>query len=108
MPKPEKHVFICAQSRPAGHPRGSCGERGCSDVLEEFLIQLQDRNCFEKVAVTNTGCLGPCGMGPNVIVYPEGTFYTAVSKDDVSEIFEKHLLGDAPVDRLTAPADVWG
>ena len=82
MPKPEKHVFICSQSRPQGHPRGSCGEKGCGGVIEEFLIQLQERNLFNTVAVTNTGCLGPCGMGPNVLVYPEGIFYGNVQKEE--------------------------
>ena len=108
MPKPEKHVFICAQNRPPGHPRGSCAERGCGDVLEEFLSQLQQRNCFDKVAITNTGCIGPCGSGPNVLIYPEGIMYGGVSKEDVSEIYETHLLGDTPVERLKVPEDIWG
>lgn len=108
MPKPEKHVFICAQGRPPGHPRGSCMERGCGEVLDEFLFQLQQRNCFDKVAITNTGCLGPCGTGPNVLVYPEGIMYGPVNKADVTEIYESHLLGDTPVDRLKVPEDVWG
>lgn len=108
MPKPEKHVFVCVQSRPPGHPRGSCGERGCADVFDEFLFQLQQRNCFDKVAITNTGCLGPCGQGPNVLVYPEGVMYGNVSKDDVALIYEQHLLGGDPVEHLKQPADVWG
>jgi (2Fe-2S) ferredoxin len=108
MPKPEKHVFVCTQSRPAGHPRGSCGEKGCMAVMEEFLMQLQQRNLFETVAVTNTGCLGPCGLGPNVLVYPEGVMYGNVKKEDVAVIFDEHLVGGTPVGRLLAPADIWG
>ncbi len=107
MPKPAKHVFICAQQRPPGHPRGSCQERGCGDVWDEFLFQLQQRNCFDTVAITNTGCIGPCGSGPNVLVYPEGVFYGGVTKEDVAEIYESHLLGDTPVTRLQVPADIW-
>jgi len=108
MPKPEKHVFICGQTRPPGHPRGSCGERGCSDVFDEFLFQLQQRNCFDKVAVTTTGCIGPCGSGPNVLVYPEGVMYGGVTKEDVREIYDAHLLGDTYVERLKVPEDIWG
>jgi (2Fe-2S) ferredoxin len=107
MPKPEKHVFVCVQSRPPGHPRSSCGEHGCADVFEEFLYQLQQRNCFDKVAITNTGCLGPCGHGPNVLVYPEGVMYANVSKDDVNAIYEEHLLGGTPVERLLMAEDIW-
>jgi (2Fe-2S) ferredoxin len=108
MPKPEKHVFVCVQSRPPGHPRGSCGEKGSMAVMETFLQELQSRALFEKIAVTNTGCLGPCGMGTSVLVYPEGVMYGNVTADDVKEIFDEHLVGDKPVERLVMPAEVWG
>ena len=107
MPKPQKHVFICAQGRPPGHPRGSCSERGCVEMLDEFYFQVQQRNAFATVQITNTGCIGPCGSGPNVLVYPEGIMYGPVTKDDVNEIFEHHLLGDGPVERLKVDPEIW-
>jgi (2Fe-2S) ferredoxin len=107
MPRPQKHVFVCATQRPPGHPRGSCGQKGCAEVVDEFMFQFQQRQCFDKVAVTPCGCIGPCGQGPNVLVYPEGVFYTAVTKEDVAAIFDEHLLGGQPVERLRAPADMW-
>jgi len=107
MPRPAKHVFICAQARPPGHPRGSCAEKGCREVLDEFLFQFQQRQCNDLVAITATGCLGPCSTGTNVLVYPEGIMYGQVTKDDVSAIFDEHLLGDCPVERLKVPADLW-
>jgi (2Fe-2S) ferredoxin len=107
MPRPEKHVFVCSQARPPGHPRGSCGAKGCSAVVDEFYKQLQQRQCFDKVAITATGCIGPCGMGPNVLVYPEGIMYGNVAAADVGAIFDEHLLGGQPVDRLKMPADIW-
>ena len=108
MPKPEKHVFICVQQRPPGHPRGSCFESGCGEIYEEFLNELQARDCYDKIAITNTGCLGPCGSGPNVLVYPEGIMYGVKKKEDVKEIFDSHLMGDSPVDRLKVPEEFWG
>ncbi|MDO8206646.1 MAG: (2Fe-2S) ferredoxin domain-containing protein [Gallionella sp.] len=107
MPKPQRHVFVCSQSRPAGHPRGSCGQRGCREVVDEFMKQWQQRQCFTQVAVTATACLGPCGMGPSVLVYPEGIMYGNVTVADVSEIFEEHLLGGRPVERLIVPSAIW-
>jgi (2Fe-2S) ferredoxin len=107
MPKPERHVFICTQARPPGHPRGSCAERGCREVQDEFLYQAQQRQCFGKVAITAAGCLGPCGGGPNVLVYPEGVLYNNVRVEDVNAIFDQHLLGGEPVARLVAPAEIW-
>lgn len=107
MPRPQKHVFVCSQARPPGHPRGSCTEKGCREVLDEFYFQFQSRQCFDQVAITATGCIGPCGSGPNVLVYPEGVMYGGVKKEDVAAIFDEHLLGGTPVERLKVPADIW-
>ncbi len=108
MPKPERHVFVCVQGRPPGHPRGSCQEKDSSSLMEEFLWQVQQRNLFDKISITNTGCIGPCGYGASVLVYPEGVMYGNVSKDDVATIFDEHLIGGTPVERLMMPAEVWG
>ncbi len=108
MAKPVKHVFVCTQSRPPGHPRGSCFANGCTPVFQEFLQQFEQRGLWGKYAVTGTSCLGPCSGGPSVLVYPEGVMYGGVAKDDVAVIIESHLLGGKPVERLKAPAEVWG
>ena len=107
MPRPEKHVFVCTQNRPDGHPRGSCGAKGCADVMNEFMNQIQAQNLFDKIALTNTGCLGPCMMGPSVLVYPDGVMYGKLTKDDVKTIIEQHLLGGTPVESLLVPAEIW-
>jgi len=107
MAKPQKHVFVCSTQRPDGHPRGSCGQNGCGEVLDEFMRQWMQRQLIPQVLVTPSSCIGPCGMGPNVLVYPEGILYGNVTKADVAEIFDEHLLGDKPVERLKAPAEVW-
>ncbi|MDP2869212.1 ferredoxin [Methyloversatilis sp.] len=107
MPKPLKHVFVCSQQRPNGHPRGSCAQKGGAEVLQTFWAELQARNCFDRIAVTYSGCLGPCDQGTNVVVYPEGVLYSNVTKADVAEIFTQHLLGEAPVERLLAGEAVW-
>jgi (2Fe-2S) ferredoxin len=107
MARPAKHVIVCSQNRPAGHPRGSCGAKGCAEVVDEFMKQLQQRQLFTQVMVTPSGCIGPCNMVPNVLVYPEGVMYSNVSKADVTAIFDEHLVGGVPVERLKAPAEVW-
>ncbi len=107
MPRPEKHVFICTQNRPQGHPRGSCAANGSAEIINEFMNQIQGRNLFEKIGLTNTGCLGPCMMGPSVLVYPDGVLYGRVSKDDVTTIIDQHLLGGEVVETLKAPSEVW-
>jgi len=108
MPKPEKHVFVCTQQRPLGHPRSSCDEKQCAEVMEEFLWQVQQRELFNRVQVTAAGCMGPCSEGPTVLVYPEGVMYSGVSKDAVNAIIDEHLLGDQPVESLLTPSEFWG
>jgi len=107
MPRPERHVFVCTQNRPEGHPRGSCGASGCAEVINEFMSEIQARNLFEKFALTNTGCMGPCMMGPSVLVYPESVMYGRVTKADVKTIIDEHLLGGKPVTALQVPPEVW-
>ncbi|MCF7966546.1 (2Fe-2S) ferredoxin domain-containing protein [Methylobacter sp. Wu8] len=107
MPRPEKHVFVCTQNRPQGHPRGSCASSGCADIMDAFMNEIQARNLFEKIALTNTGCMGPCMMGPSVLVYPDAVMYGRLKKDDVKTIIEQHLLGGEPVAELMVPAEIW-
>ena len=75
MPKPEKHVFVCLNSRPPGHPKGSCTERGAEELLIELGRLMEVRQAFGKIAITRTGCLGPCELGPTLLVYPDGVMY---------------------------------
>lgn len=107
MSKPGRHVFVCSQQRPPGHPRGSCAAAGATPVLQAFWAELQKRQAYEKVAVTYSGCLGPCDGGPNVLVYPEGVLYRGVTAADVGEIFDQHLQAGAVVERLRADAGLW-
>lgn len=108
MAKPKKHVLVCVQGRPAGHPRSSCQEKGCGSVWQAFSDEFTTRNLWTSgFLLTNTGCLGPCHLGPSVLVYPEGVMYTGVKPEDVGVIIDEHLMFDQPVARLLAPPDVW-
>ncbi len=107
MPAPKRHVFVCSQQRPPGHPRGCCAAQGASQVLQAFWAELQKRQAYDDVAVTYSGCLGPCDQGVNVLVYPEAVLYHRVTTADVAEIFQQHLVDGEPVARLQAPAAVW-
>ncbi len=107
MPKPEKHIFICLNSRPLGHPKGSCTLAGAQELLTEFAEQLEAREIKGQFRLTRTGCLGPCEAGPIVLVYPEGVMYGGVQARDVSDIIDDHLLGDRPMERLRVSPDEW-
>jgi (2Fe-2S) ferredoxin len=108
MLKPDKHVFVCLNQRPPGHPKGCCSERGGQQLLAEFKRLIQERGALGRVLATSSGCLKPCEHGANVIVYPDGVMYVGVTVADVAEIFDRHLLGGEPVARLLAPPEIWG
>jgi (2Fe-2S) ferredoxin len=108
MPKPQRHVFVCTQIRPPGHPRGCCNDRGGKDVVMQLFNELEQRQLVGTVNITETSCLGPCPLGPMMVVYPDAVWYNRVKEDDVAEIVEKHLVGGKPVDRLKVPDEMWG
>ena len=107
MAKPKKHLLVCVQSRPPGHPRGSCGSRGCAAVYQKFMDVFQARGLWNDYLLTNTGCLGPCQQGPSVLVYPESVMYCGLTPEDVEEFVERQLIGGEPLERLKAPPGVW-
>ena len=82
-----------------------CGGTGCTSsgsklLIEEFEKQLENYNLAEEVKLVRTGCFGLCALGPVVIIYPDGTFYSRVEKKDVEEIVSEHLLKGRVVSRL--------
>ena len=107
MPRPARHVFVCSQQRPPGHPRGSCAAQGSAPLLQAFWAEQQKRNAYDQVAVTYSGCLGPCDGGPNVLVYPDAVLYQHVAPADVAEIFDSHLEKGEVVERLRAAPLTW-
>ena len=107
MPKPEIHVFVCSQQRPAGHPRGSCGEKGAMNVLQVFSEKIIQKGLTNKVSLVATGCLGPCRAGTNVLVYPGGTWYMAIEPSDIDAIIDQHLIGGGVYEDKLMPEQVW-
>ena len=101
MPKFQRHIFICANQRETGHPRGSCDPSGEGLLQKAFKQKLAERGIRGDVVRANkSGCLEQCEHGPTVVVYPEAIWYGNVSTDDVSEIVESHIIADSPVERL--------
>ena len=103
--KIERHFFVCENARPVGG-KPSCGARASGDVLAALQEGLgRHPEMWGRVAVTPTGCLGPCFEGPTVVVYPEGVWYVGVTAADVPEIVERHMCAGEPVARLVRPEE---
>jgi NADP-reducing hydrogenase subunit HndC len=82
-----------------------CGGTGCTSsgsvkIAEALEEQIALNGLAEEIKVVRTGCFGLCALGPVMIVYPEGTFYSRVKLEDVPEIVSEHLLKGRVVDRL--------
>ncbi|MBE6701285.1 MAG: NADH-quinone oxidoreductase subunit NuoF [Ruminococcaceae bacterium] len=86
------HVLICGGT--------GCTSSGSMKIGDKLEKEIAEKGLQDEVKVVRTGCFGLCALGPVMIVYPEGTFYSMVQLDDVSEIVEEHLLKGRPVERL--------
>lgn len=86
------HVLVCGGT--------GCTSSGSANIINKFEVELKNKGLDKEVKVVRTGCFGLCALGPVVIVYPEGSFYSMVSVDDVPEIVEEHLLKGRIVTRL--------
>lgn len=88
------HVFVCSGS--------DCKKRGSKELKKSIKGEAKERGMRGDVRLDSVGCLGLCKHGPNAVVYPEGTWYVGLTKEDVPEIVEEHLAGGRPVERLSA------
>ena len=86
------HILICGGT--------GCTSSGSQTLQKAFNKNIEAFGLAEEVKLVQTGCFGLCALGPIVIVYPDGTFYSRVTEADVKEIVEEHLLKGRIVDRL--------
>ncbi|MBQ3064757.1 MAG: NADH-quinone oxidoreductase subunit NuoF [Clostridia bacterium] len=81
-----------------------CGGTGCTsshseDIIKAFNEEIEKHNLTDEVKVVRTGCFGLCALGPIVIVYPEGCFYSMIEKENVPEIVEEHFVNGKIVEK---------
>ncbi|HEU0070143.1 MAG TPA: (2Fe-2S) ferredoxin domain-containing protein [Alphaproteobacteria bacterium] len=95
----EQHVFLCQNVRPDDHPRGCCSARGSVELLKYMTSQARKLG-IKDARINPSGCLERCEMGPAMVIYPEGAWYTFKTKEDIDEILQSHLIEGKPVKRL--------
>ncbi len=86
------HVLICGGT--------GCTSSGSVQLAQALEMELKAAGLEDEVKIVKTGCFGLCALGPVMIIYPEGTFYSQVAVEDIPEIVEEHLLKGRIVDRL--------
>lgn len=95
----KSHIFCCTNRRPDSAERGSCAAKGSEELRDYFKSQVKI-NRIEETRVNAAGCLDRCELGPCIVIYPEGIWYTVKTKEDVDEIIREHLQGGQVVQRL--------
>ena len=86
------HVLVCGGT--------GCTSSGSQAIIDKFEAEIEKNGLKDEVAVVRTGCHGLCALGPIVLIYPEGSFYSMVKVEDVPEIVSEHLLKGRVVTRL--------
>ncbi|MBI4686363.1 MAG: (2Fe-2S) ferredoxin domain-containing protein, partial [Nitrospirae bacterium] len=78
------HVFVCTHSR--GGARKACADNNSPVTLDKLKQLVSEKGWKGKVKVSPSGCLGPCDEGPNVMIYPQGVWFSEVSSEDAGQI----------------------
>ena len=86
------HVLICGGT--------GCTSSGSMKIADKLQAEIDKNGLTSEVQVVKTGCFGLCALGPIMIVYPEGSFYSMVKEEDIEEIVAEHLLKGRIVTRL--------
>lgn len=100
MPRFQKHVFICNNKRTEDDPRGSCSARGSEDLLDYAKERIHALGLKGKIRVNKAGCLDACAHGPTMVIYPDDTWYSPKTKEDIEEIITGHIRNNCITDRL--------
>ena len=75
---------------------GACLSSHSQDVKNKFIEVLKAKGLTDEINLVETGCMGPCEMGPVMVVYPDGSFYVQLTENDVEPIVEEHFLKGRP------------
>ena len=86
------HVLICGGT--------GCTSSGSTTLRDKLAEELKAKGLEDEIKIVMTGCFGLCALGPIMIVYPEGTFYSRVTADDIPEIVDEHLMKGRIVERI--------
>ncbi len=87
-----KHVLVCGGT--------GCTSSDSLKIIEKLEEEIKKNGKENEIGIVKTGCFGLCALGPIMIVYPEGAFYSRVTVDDIPEIVSEHLVNGNVVTRL--------
>ncbi len=95
----QRHVFCCVNERPAGHSRGCCKEKDAVHLRNYMKARAKELG-LAGVRINAAACLDRCELGPTMVIYPEGVWYSCRTPEDVDEVLRVHLVAGGRVPRL--------
>ena len=95
----QRHVFCCVNERAEDHPRGCCKAKGAQE-LRNYMKDRAKELGIKRVRINNSGCLDRCELGPTMVIYPEGVWYSCTSEEEIDEVLRTHLIEGGRVERL--------
>ncbi len=93
------HIFCCTNQRPPGHKRGCCADKG-AEKLRNYMKSRAKELGLKGIRVNGAGCLDRCELGPCIVLYPEGVWYSPKTEADIDEILDVHVRRGGRVERL--------
>jgi (2Fe-2S) ferredoxin len=96
------HLFFCLNERSNGE--NCCAQHNAFELFTYAKNRIKELGLSGagKIRVNKAGCLDACNLGPVMVIYPEGAWYTFIDADDIEEIIQSHLIKGKPVERLLA------
>ena len=94
MPRFRKHLFICNNKRSEDDPRGSCSEKNSGSLIDYAKKRIHELGLKGEIRVNKAGCLDACAYGPAMVIYPDDTWYSPKTKNDIEIILEKNIQSD--------------
>lgn len=96
------HLFFCLNERSNGE--NCCAQHNAFELFTYAKNRIKELGLSGagKIRVNKAGCLDACNLGPVMVIYPEGIWYTFIDTDDIEEIIQSHLIKGKSVERLLA------
>ncbi len=98
------HIFCCTNERPETHKRGSCVVKGSRELCD-YMCRRSMAMGLNGIRINHAGCLNRCELGPTMVIYPEGVWYTYTNEADIDEILKSHVMNGRRVKRLLLQPD---
>ena len=83
----DSHVFVCTNDR--GGVRKSCADGNSQEIRALLKSEINQRGWKGRVRVSQCGCMGLCAKGPNVMIYPQKSWFSAVTSEDANDIITR-------------------